>query len=132
MCPCANCDPTSHHEELDVPLVHPDRLTPCAGCPWIVGNQGRSQPCPGRHEAVASAFTGTQGFHTVMECHTLPDGQHGACIGYLLSDHGPDNFNVRLLAAGDPNIGRIGDGGHELHATYDAMAHALEAHWGYL
>jgi hypothetical protein len=74
-------------------LVHPDRLTPCAGCPWIIGNQSRSQPCPGRHEATARAFTGAQGWHTVMECHTLPDSaaaQQGVAHAHRPGRPAPD------------------------------------------
>lgn len=105
---------------------------PCAGCPWIVGNESRSCGVAGRHQRAAGAFSRLDGFYTVMECHTLPAGVKGACIGYLLSEHAMDNLWVRLaIIEGWFHPDTISST-VEMHARYEPMAAALLDHWGFV
>lgn len=109
-----------------------DQTKPCAGCPWVVGNESRSCGVPGCHQRAAGAFSGLDGFYTVMECHTLPEGVNGACIGYLLSEHAMDNLWVRVaIGNGWFDPGQL-EAPVELHARYESMAAALVEHWGFV
>lgn len=104
---------------------------PCAGCPWRKGNASRSCGIPEKHEASKDAFSGEDGIYTVMECHTLPADVHGACVGYMLSEHAINNIVVRI-AYGEGIVGEIGDGGHAMHEKYEDMAAELYEYWGFV
>lgn len=108
------------------------RTSPCAGCPWRVGNAARSCGVPGQHETHGRAFTGEQGFFTVMACHTLPPGTEAACVGYLLSEHAFDNFAVRLAASREPETFEALRSDGPMHRRYEQMAAALVEHWGFV
>lgn len=94
------------------------RRTPCGGCPWRVDQTGVFPAKAFEH----SAPTAYDMSEHVFSCHESGTAKTAICAGFLLrgADH---NLAVRLKAMrGEIGWGSIADGGHELHASYRAMA----------
>lgn len=93
------------------------RRKPCSDCPWRVDATGEFPPEAFRH----SANTAYDMSERTFACHQSGASKPATCAGFLMrgADH---NLSVRLQRM-DGRIGKdVGDGGHELHASYRAMA----------
>lgn len=114
-----------------MPVIVNETMTkPCAGCPFRKDNGTRSHPIPGKHTKLAHLFDGQPGMHEIMECHTLPEGEHGACVGYLLSEHVWDNLSLRIaMIEGRLDLTVLEPDG-ELYSTYREMVDAYDDDWG--
>lgn len=97
---------------------HGYRRSPCSGCPWRVDQTGVFPA----EAFVHSAPTAYDMSDRAFGCHESGTERPMTCAGFLLrgADH---NLAVRLrVARGRIDLGKVHDGGHELHADYRAMA----------
>jgi len=92
------------------------RKKPCPDCPWRKDATGAFPAEAFRHSA-ETAYDMSQ---HVFSCHASGVTRPAICAGFLLrgADH---NLSVRLAKMRGQNLD-VGDGGHELHANYRAMA----------
>nr|WP_255674514.1 DUF6283 family protein [Deinococcus sp. 6GRE01] len=91
---------------------------PCPRCPWRVDATGEFPAEAFRH----SASTSYDMAESVFSCHEAGMEATRTCAGFLLrgADH---NLAVRLgTLSGRYDLTAVTDGGHELHASYRAMA----------
>ena len=96
------------------------RRTPCHTCPWRVDATGAFPAEAFRHSAGTSYDCATVQF----ACHASGTARPRTCAGYLLNGS-THNLAARMsLARGDVDLSRVSDGGHDLHASYRAMAEA--------
>lgn len=96
------------------------RKEPCGGCPWRVDQTGVFPA--GAFAASASAQTAYDMSQHLFSCHESGQNNPATCAGFLLrgADH---NLGVRLKCIqGEIDYRKVGDGGHELHDSYRAMA----------
>lgn len=92
------------------------RKKPCRDCPWRKDATGGFPTEAFKHSA-ETAYDMSQ---HVFSCHASGVKRPAICAGFLLrgADH---NLSVRLAKMRGQNLD-VGDGGHELHASYRAMA----------
>lgn len=92
------------------------RKKPCHDCPWRKDATGIFPTEAFKHSA-ETAYDMSQ---HVFSCHASGVKRPAICAGFLLrgADH---NLSVRLAKMRGQNLD-VGDGGHELHASYRAMA----------
>jgi hypothetical protein len=93
------------------------RRKPCSDCPWRIDATGEFPPEAFRHSANTAYDMSKHSF----ACHQSGASKPATCAGFLLrgAEH---NLSVRLQRM-DGRIGQdVTDGGHELHASYRAMA----------
>ncbi len=88
----------------------------CSDCPWRVDAVGEFPAEAFRH----SAHTAYDMDQSMFACHQSGTGKPATCAGFLLrgADH---NLSVRLKRMRGEFLD-VDDGGHELHASYRAMA----------
>jgi hypothetical protein len=93
------------------------RRQPCAKCPWRVDAVGEFPAEAFRH----SAATAHDMARTTFGCHESGTAKPATCAGFLLrgAEH---NLAVRLRQRTENYSATVSDGGHELHASYRAMA----------
>lgn len=92
------------------------RRQPCGSCPWRVDAVGEFPAEAFRH----SAHTAYDMDGALFSCHESGAKKPAICAGFLLrgADH---NLAVRLKRMQGVCFD-VEDGGHELHASYRAMA----------
>lgn len=96
------------------------RREPCGGCPWRVDQTGQF-PAGAFRESARTAYNMAE---SVFSCHESGTEKPATCAGFLMrgADH---NIAVRMkYISGKWDFDAISDGGHELHASYRAMAEA--------
>jgi hypothetical protein len=93
------------------------RREPCGGCPWRVDQTGAFPAEAFRH----SASTAYDMARNTFACHESGTKKPATCAGFLLrgADH---NLAVRMRQRTENFSVTVRDGGHELHASYRAMA----------
>lgn len=89
---------------------------PCAECPWRVDRTG-SFPAKA---FLLSARTAHDMSGYTFACHMAGSDRPKTCAGFLVNG-AADNLRVRVRRAGGEALDAT-DGGHELHASYKAMA----------
>ncbi|MCD0160011.1 hypothetical protein IHN63_01690 [Deinococcus sp. 6YEL10] len=98
--------------------ARPHMQRPCPRCPWRVDATGEFPAEAFRH----SASTSYDMAESVFSCHEAGMEAPRTCAGFLLrgAEH---NLAVRLgTLSGRYDLTAVTDGGHELHASYRAMA----------
>ncbi len=96
------------------------RREPCPGCPWRVDQTGVFPAGAFKH----SAPTSYDMAQSVFACHESGAKKPATCAGFLMRG-AAHNLAVRLgYSSGRYDFDAISDGGHELHASYRAMAEA--------
>lgn len=92
------------------------RREPCPDCPWRTDATGKFPAEAFRH----SAPTAYDMSDRIFSCHQSGSKKPATCAGFLLrgADH---NLAVRLGKI-QGKYAKVSDGGHELHASYRAMA----------
>jgi len=93
------------------------RKRPCKKCPWRKDATGEFPAEAFRH----SAETAYDMSRHVFSCHAAGVERPRICAGFLLRG-AEDNLQVRLHRMIDAIGDDVSDGGHELHASYAAMA----------
>jgi hypothetical protein len=96
------------------------RREPCGGCPWRVDQTGQFPA----GAFLVSASTAYDMARNKFSCHESGSKKPATCAGFLMrgADH---NLAVRrAYSSGMYDFNAISDGGHELHASYRAMAEA--------
>ena len=94
------------------------RRRPCAECPWRVDQTG-SFPAKAFEISAPTSYDVAQ---STFACHMQGHAKPATCAGFLLKN-ADNNLSVRLAAmTGRYDPRSISDGGHELHASYRAMA----------
>lgn len=95
------------------------RRKPCKDCPWRVDAVGVFPASAFIHSA-GTAYDMAQ---SKFACHQAGIGRVTTCAGFLLrgAEH---NLSVRLGRMTGKFEEEVTDGGHELHASYRAMAEA--------
>lgn len=93
------------------------RRKPCSDCPWRVDATGEFPPEAFRHSANTAYDMSRHSF----ACHQSGTSKPAVCAGFLLrgAEH---NLSVRLHRMSGQIGQDVTDGGHELHASYRAMA----------
>jgi hypothetical protein len=93
------------------------RRQPCVKCPWRVDAVGEFPAEAFRH----SAHTSHDMARTTFGCHESGARKPATSAGFLLrgADH---NLAVRLRQRTENFSATVSDGGHQLHASYRAMA----------
>jgi hypothetical protein len=93
------------------------RRQPCAGCPWKTENAGSFPAEAFRHSANTAHDMSTHTFG----CHESGNVKPATCAGFLLRG-AAHNLTVRMRQRAENFYATVSDGGHELHASYRAMA----------
>lgn len=94
------------------------RPEPCPTCPWRVDATGEFPAEAFRHSA-STAYDQAQNH---FSCHQSGAKKPAVCAGFLLRG-AAHNLSVRFkIVMGQYNPDDVSDGGHELHASYKAMA----------
>lgn len=93
------------------------RRQPCSDCPWRVDAVGKFPTEAFRHSAATAYDMSLQSF----ACHQSGTKRPATCAGYLLRG-AQHNLATRLQQVRGTYLGDVHDGGHELHASYRAMA----------
>ena len=96
------------------------RREPCGGCPWRTDQTG-SFPAGAFKESARTAYDRAT---NMFSCHESGTVKPAVCAGFLMrgADH---NLGARMkYIKGEMDFHAISDGGHELHASYRAMAEA--------
>ena len=93
------------------------RRKPCSDCPWRTDAVGAFPAEAFRH----SACTAYDMAQSTFACHQSGAKAPATCAGFLLrgADH---NLSVRLGRRTGRIQDDVSDGGHDLHASYKAMA----------
>lgn len=93
------------------------RREPCATCPWRVDAVGEFPAEAFRHSA-STAYDMAQ---RAFSCHESGTAKPALCAGFLLrgAEH---NLTVRMHRMAGAVKNDVSDGGHQLHASYRAMA----------
>lgn len=92
------------------------RREPCESCPWRVDQVGRFPPEAFRQSAGTAYDMNRKSFG----CHVSGAVKPATCAGFLLRG-ATHNMTARLRWGRGQWTG-VGDGGHELHRSYRAMA----------
>jgi hypothetical protein len=93
------------------------RREPCARCPWRVDATGEFPAEAFRH----SANTAHDMSDHTFGCHESGTAKPATCAGFLLNGSA-HNMSYRLGIISGHYKHDTTDGGHELHASYRAMA----------
>jgi hypothetical protein len=93
------------------------RRQPCSDCPWRVDAVGEFPAAAFGHSANTAYDMSTHTF----ACHQSGTRRPATCAGFLLrgAEH---NLAVRIKRMNAGIGDDVNDGGHQLHATYRAMA----------
>lgn len=94
------------------------RRQPCAGCPWRVDQTGVFPPEAFRLSA-RTAYDNADG---MFGCHESGTTNPTTCAGFLLRGATHNWAWRRAIVRGWITMDEVGDGGHELHPSYRAMA----------
>lgn len=91
---------------------------PCAQCPWRVDQTGSFPASAFKH----SASTAYNMAGNTFACHMAGAERPKICAGFLLNGSA-HNMAVRMkLIKGEIDVGKVSDGGVELHESYRDMA----------